>query len=150
MNKRNVSRFLTFLCIATVAMYFTACSNDDNPTDPQEYKGIPLLIVDTDVGSSTDDLFALEMAYHYANQGKCKLLGVVVDREGEHCAACTDVMNTYFGYGNVPIALVRNGVDNPTVFIDYKALPDYIMNSKTLLKPVRSKVACTFSLRPLI
>jgi hypothetical protein len=63
-----------------VALYFTACSNDDNPTGSQEYKGVPLVIVDTDVGSSTDDLFALEMAYHYANQGKCKLLGVVVDR----------------------------------------------------------------------
>jgi hypothetical protein len=50
-----------------VALYFTACSNDDNPTGSQEYKGVPLVIVDTDVGSSTDDLFALEMAYHYAN-----------------------------------------------------------------------------------
>ena len=133
MNRRKAFGFLTFLCIATVAMCFIACSKDDNPTGPQAYKGVPLLIVDTDIGSSTDDLFALEMAYHYASQGKCKLLGVVVDREGEDCAACTDVMNTYFGYGNVPIALVRNGIANPKVFIDYKALPGYKKPDGTLM-----------------
>ena len=46
--KKILKVFLTFLCIATVALYFTACSNDDNPTGSQEYKGVPLVIVDTD------------------------------------------------------------------------------------------------------
>ena len=67
----------------------------------------------------------MEMAYDYQRQGKCKLLGVVVDREGEDCAACADVMNTYFNNGNLPIGLVRNGIKNPSVWIDYKALPTY-------------------------
>ena len=35
------------------------------------------------VGSSTDDLIALRMLYNYANEGRCKLLGVVVNREEE-------------------------------------------------------------------
>ena len=63
------------------------------------------------------------MLHYYEQQGRCKLLGVVVDREGEDCAACTDVMNTYFGRSDVPIGLVRDGIKNPTVWIDYKALP---------------------------
>lgn len=104
----------------------TSCSNDDNPSGQQDgYAGVPLIILDTDIGSSTDDLFAMEMLYHYMGEGKCKFLGVVVDREGESCAACADVMNNYFGYPDLPIALERNGIENPYVWIDYKALPTY-------------------------
>ena len=46
-------------------------------------EGMPLVILDTDIGSSTDDLFALEMLFRYEEAGKCRLLGVVVDRPGE-------------------------------------------------------------------
>lgn len=39
-------------CSALTAL--TSCSNDDNTTEqPQEYTGIPLIILDTDIGSST-------------------------------------------------------------------------------------------------
>ena len=121
------------LCCASV---FTACSSDDdNPVVPPEYKGMPLIILDTDIGSSTDDLFTLEMLYYYQQLGRCKLLGVVVDREGEDCAACADVMNTYFGgldrmgaiqkISTVPVGLVRDGIKNSKVWINYKALPTY-------------------------
>lgn len=68
MNRRKAFGLLIFLSIATVAMAVTACSDNDDPADSQEYKGVPLLIVDTDIGSSTDDLFALEAAYHYATE----------------------------------------------------------------------------------
>lgn len=98
--------------------------NDDNPVQPEPagYQGVPLVILDTDIGSSTDDLFALEMLYRYADEGRCKLLGVVVDRHGEEYGALADVMNTYFGYGNVPIGVERGGIKNPKVFIDYRNL----------------------------
>ena len=86
--------------VITMAFYgacvFTSCSsNDVNPVTPPEeeaYTGIPLVIFDTDIGSSTDDLFSLEILHYYQQQGRCKLLGVVVDREGEDCAACADVI----------------------------------------------------------
>ena len=104
----------------------SSCTADinDNPvqSEQSEYKGVPLVILDTDIGSSTDDLFAMEMLYRYADEGRCKLLGIVVDRPGEDYAALADVMSTYFGYGSVPIGLERNGVKNPKVFIDYKNL----------------------------
>ena len=67
----------------------TSCSNDDKVVelDQEGYAGMPLIIYDTDIGSSTDDLFALEMLYRYEDEGRCRLLGVVVDREGERNAA---------------------------------------------------------------
>ena len=114
-----------WMLVLTMVLGLVSCTNDDNSVYPQKYDGVPLVIFDTDIGSSTDDLFSLEMLYHYQKQGKCKLLGVVVDREGEDCAACADVMNTYFNNGNLPIGLVRNGIKNPKVWIDYKALPAY-------------------------
>lgn len=105
-------------------MTFMSCSNNDNPDRPQEYAGVPLIILDTDIGSSTDDLFALEMLYRYEEQGRCRLLGVVVDRQGEQNAVFTDVMNTYFGHGDTPIGLVRRGIDKPMVWIDYAHVAD--------------------------
>ena len=103
----------------------TSCSNDDDPTGRQdEYAGVPLVILDTDIGSSTDDLFALEMLYRYEDEGRCRLLGVMVDREGERNAAFADVMNTYFGHGDVPIGLVRDGIKEPKVWIDYAHVAD--------------------------
>ena len=130
------------------ASVFTACSsNDDNPPERsgQEYTGVPLIILDTDIGSSTDDLFSLEMLYYYQQQGRCQLLGVVVDREGEDCAACADVMNTYFGQGSVPVGLVRDGIKEPTVWIDYKALPTY---TKTDGTPMFARIVGDYSALP--
>ena len=101
----------------------TSCSSDNDDTpNKKEYDGVPLVILDTDIGSSTDDLFAMEMLYRYMDEGRCKLLGIVVDRMGEDYAALADVMNTYFGYNSVPIGVERAGIRNPQVFIDYKNL----------------------------
>ena len=36
-----------------------------------------------------------------------------------------DTENTYFNCGHLPIGLIRSGIKNPTVWIDYKALPTY-------------------------
>ncbi len=131
------SLFRSFILAMLCAVILMGCStdNDDNPAVRPEYTGVPLIILDTDIGSSTDDLFTLQMLHYYQRQGRCKLLGVIVDREGEECAACADVMNTFFGssdrmgaitpISDVPVGLVRDGVKTPTVWINYKALPTY-------------------------
>ena len=103
------------------------------PSSASQQSSVPLVILDTDIGSSTDDLFSLEMLYRYQEQGRCRLLGVVVDREGEDCAACADVMNSYFGHGDIPIGLVRHGIENPQVWIDYRALPTHTDTDGNLL-----------------
>ena len=120
MKKQLLTAIL--ICGASV---LTSYSNDDKPTGQQdEYAGVPLIILDTDIGSSADDLFALEMLYHYEDEGRCRLLGVMVDREGERNAAFADVMNTYFGHGDVPVGLVRDGIKEPKVWIDYAHVAD--------------------------
>ena len=123
----NKMKKLIMVLASTVicgAMLLISCSKRTSQTE-QQYTGVPLVILDTDIGSSADDLFALEMLYRYDEQGLCRLLGVVVDREGEDCAACADVMGTYFGYGDTPLGLVRDGIKNPKGWIDYKAVPTH-------------------------
>ncbi len=63
--------------LTTCGASLLACSsNVDNPWGQQdEYAGVPLIIHDADFGSSTDDLFALEMLYRYEQEGRCRLLG---------------------------------------------------------------------------
>lgn len=104
---------------AIVLLSIAGCRQQSNHENQENNDDKVRIILDADFGSSTDDLFVLQMMYKYADQGKCEILGVMVDREGEDNAAVVDVMNNYFGYPDVPIGLVRNGIDNPMVWIDY-------------------------------
>lgn len=110
---------LLFVCLCMALLSCTKNRTDEPATTPVA------VIYDTDLGSSTDDLFALEMLYRYHEEGRCRLLGVVVDREGEDCAAVADVMNTYFGHGDLPIGLVQEGIDTPYVWIDYRNMASW-------------------------
>lgn len=125
-----MKRIWMLVAILTICglVVLTSCSNEDDAAEHGggEYTGVPLVILDTDLGSSTDDLFALEMLHRYEQEGRCRLLGVVVDRMGESNAAIADVMNCYFGHPDVPIGLVREGIAAPPVWIDYGALPTYV------------------------
>ncbi len=114
--------------LVILALMVVSCSKDENPQQGDE-KSVPKIILDVDVVSSTDDLFALQMAYNYDKNKQCKLLGVIVDRMGDVNAACVDVMNTYYGYGSIPMGVVRNGIKKPDVWTDYTGLPDYADDS---------------------
>lgn len=87
------------------------------------YRPIPM-ILDSDFGSSTDDLFALMMLHHYIDEGRVDLKGIVVDREGLKNAELVDIFNTYYGHPQIPVGLERNGVKNPRCFIPYNGICD--------------------------
>lgn len=114
--------YLVYYIIVFCALVMGACAPKDEPT-PMDNK--PLIILDADLGSSTDDLFAMEILYDYHRRGLCTLLGIIVDREGANCAACADVMNTWHGLRALPIGLVRDGLKSPKVWIDYRQMPYY-------------------------
>jgi len=125
MRKPNV---ILFVIVMTIVTGFTACKSQkevvyvSSPTVKQP----PIqMILDSDFGSSTDDLFALMMLHHYIDEGKVDLKGIVVDREGEKNAALVDVFNTYYGHPDIPVALERNGVKNPRCFIPYSGVVDF-------------------------
>ena len=91
---------------------------DINVKSNYEHKDIRI-IYDCDMGSSTDDLFALMMLYRYMDMNRCTLLGVIVDRMDRANADAVDVMNNYYGYPDIPIGLEKKGVKDPRIFIPY-------------------------------
>ena len=93
-------------------------SKDIHVKSNYEQKDIRI-IYDCDMGSSTDDLFALMMLYRYMDMHRCTLLGVIVDRMDRANADAVDVMNNYYGYPDIPIGLETQGVEGPRVFIPY-------------------------------
>ena len=68
---------LAFWSLSVIMALLVGCNK--NAEQHPSTANVPLVIFDTDIGSSTDDLFALEMLYRYEEQGLCRLLGVVVD-----------------------------------------------------------------------
>ncbi len=123
-------RVLMMMMAAAMLTGLNACKTAHlaSPMGNDVYAGIdnkPVqMILDSDFGSSTDDLFALMMLNHYIDEGLVDLKGIVVDREGEKNAALVDIFNTYYGHPDVPIGLERNGVKNPRCFIPYNGICD--------------------------
>lgn len=76
------------------------------------------VIFDTDIGNSTDDLYAMDLLYKMDRDGKVDIKGIVVDRQGEGFAALADIMNTYYGFPDIPIGVERHGVANSKLYIE--------------------------------
>lgn len=76
-------------------------------THPQSPK---LVIFDTDMGNDIDDALALAALHALAQQGECKVLGVAVSKDNPFAAQYVDVVNTYYGFSDIPIGKVVDGV----------------------------------------
>ncbi|MDY0166409.1 MAG: nucleoside hydrolase [Thermoguttaceae bacterium] len=67
------------------------------------------LIYDTDMGNDVDDALALGLIHSLQLRGECRLLAVTLTKDHPLAAAYTDAVNAFYGRGNVPIGVVRNG-----------------------------------------
>ena len=120
-----MKKYMNILCVVCAVVWLTGCKTQTIAEQqlPQKPQAIQM-ILDTDFGSSTDDLFALMMLHHYMDEGLVDLKGVIVDREGVKNAELVDIFNTYYGHPNIPVGLERNGVKNPRCFIPYNGICD--------------------------
>jgi len=87
--------FLTSLCLAALCGWSHAA--------PVK------LIFDTDMGNDVDDVMALCMIHSLQKRGACELLAVTITKDHPQAAAFVDAVNTFYGYPNIPIGVVRNG-----------------------------------------
>jgi inosine-uridine nucleoside N-ribohydrolase len=69
---------------------------------------IPVLF-DTDVGNDIDDALALGVLHALESRGECRLASVTISKDNPHCAPFVDLVNTFYGRGEIPIGVVRNG-----------------------------------------
>ena len=132
MRKKTTKQFrqMVVMVLTAVAALTGLCACKTKtlavmPQEPVSQKAQPVrMILDSDFGSSTDDLFALMMLNHYIDDGLVDLKGIIVDREGEKNAGVVDIFNTYYGHPDIPVGLERNGVKNPRCFIPYNGICD--------------------------
>lgn len=104
--------FLTLLLIL-----MAACSDHKGIETEEQNK--PVVILDTDIASSTDDLVLLSSLYHLAEANTIRLAAVMINRNGEVNAKMADIMNTYYNHPEVKIGVTHSGPENATVWIDY-------------------------------
>lgn len=67
------------------------------------------LIFDTDVGNDVDDVLALGVIHSLQTRKDCELLAVTITKDNELAAPFVDAINTFYGRGNVPVGVVRQG-----------------------------------------
>ena len=67
------------------------------------------IIFDTDMGNDVDDALALAMLHSFESRGEAKLLAVTITKDNPWCAPYIDLVNTFYGRGDIPIGMVRDG-----------------------------------------
>jgi len=67
------------------------------------------VILDTDMGNDIDDALALDMLYKFMDMGSIKLLGIMINKDYRFSPEFIDIMATWYGYPNIPIASLKKG-----------------------------------------
>ena len=68
------------------------------------------VIFETDMGNDVDDAMALDMLYKYMDEGLVDLLAIMVNKDSESAAQYIDMFGTWYGYPDIPVGIVRDGV----------------------------------------
>lgn len=76
----------------------------------QETRGPVKLIFDTDIGNDVDDALALGVIHSLQSRGQCELLAVTITKDNALAGPFVDAINTFYGRGEIPIGVVRDGV----------------------------------------
>jgi inosine-uridine nucleoside N-ribohydrolase len=78
------------------------------PAQVKPHTPVPL-IFDTDIGNDVDDVLALGLIHSLESLGECKLLAVTITKDNAYAAPFTDIVNAFYGRGDIPIGVVRGG-----------------------------------------
>ena len=117
--KRAYTYIIPALILAVVSAVGCVSVKDAGTTVPIN------LIMETDIGNDVDDALAMDLLYKYSDEGLIDLKAVCINKEGSAPAEFTDILNTWYGYPDIPIGIVRNGADCETDAINYaKAVVD--------------------------
>lgn len=68
------------------------------------------VIFETDIGNDVDDALALDMLYKYMDAGQIELLAIMINKASGYSAEFIDIMNTWYGYPDIPIGDIKQGV----------------------------------------
>ena len=96
-------RFVSHVLAASIML---ACCGVARPIAAAE----PVrLIFDTDMGNDIDDALALAMIHALQSRHECRLLTVTLSKDNAYAAPFVDLVNTFYGRGNIPVGRVKDG-----------------------------------------
>lgn len=94
---------------------FTGCANEEEAVQSDKLN----IIFETDIGNDVDDAMALDMMYKYLDKDMINVLAVCINKDGLAPAEFMDIMNTWYGYPDIPVGIIRNGADCETDAVNY-------------------------------
>lgn len=100
-----------------MALILSGCGDKSKKTD--ESGEVLNIIMETDIGNDVDDAMAMDLLYKYLDAGKINLLAVNINKEGTTPAEYVDILNTWYGYPDIPIGVIRGGADCEADAINY-------------------------------
>ncbi len=62
------------------------------------------------MGNDVDDALALAMLHALESRGECRLVGVTVTKDNPWAPVFVDLVNTFYGRGQIPVGMVKGGV----------------------------------------
>lgn len=87
-------------------------------SDPSWNRTGPVKVIfDTDMYADIDDALALAMLHALESRGEIELLAVTISTETEWAARFVDLINTFYGRGEIPVGVVSGGI-TPQVLED--------------------------------
>ena len=100
-----MKRVLFILC--TFSILLASCGRK-----PAVEGKAPLsVIMETDLGNDIDDAIALALLYKYLDDGKIRLLAININKNGDAPAGYADILNTWYGYPDIPVGIIRDGAE---------------------------------------
>ena len=109
-------------CIAALLWIMSSCTSQTTNSEKCIMPSATWAILDTDLGSSTDDLVAMTMLYDAHRKGDIELKAIMVNRPGIPNMRIADIMNTYYGFDGLAIGKPNNAPQNAQIFIDYGSM----------------------------
>lgn len=87
---------------------------------PTKNRSKPISIIfETDIGNDVDDALALDIIYKYMDEKKLNLLAVCSNKDSKYSTEYIHLMNSWYGYPDIPIGRVINGIDCENDAINY-------------------------------
>lgn len=102
--------------IFAAVLFLSACTESNENTKADN---IPDIIFETDMGNDVDDALAADLAYKFVDAGKMNLLAISINKVGSAPVEFIDILNTWYGYPEIPIGVIREGADCEDDAVNY-------------------------------
>jgi len=128
------NRLFYAAALAVLLLGLSGCSKEKQPQPEPEIEVVDL-IIDTDLGNSTDDLFALHAAFACQRREWCKVIGVMQSRKLEKAKDFLDRMMHFYKADDVPIGLIEGEQQFFEIIPYYQLVDSLKSNGQPLFEP---------------